>query len=249
MPIIDDKGRIFGIINILDLAILTFVFILVLSSLLYNKFPPQLKEHRNVTFQMYFSDVPAAIGQQVFVPGMPLIATYAKSDKAVITAMQEIINSVNGKTDFLITINASLEVDVDGDILFNGNDVAPGNLHDVQIGNSYLQGKIWRVGYNYSIETRKVMVKVTVLSYEDYPLKPSLGDIVFDRSGNEIGTVLYHTEAYTETHKVQYTTLSLYSDVYDGHFFVSESPLERFFPFYFIIDNQTYKGSIAGVSS
>ncbi len=253
MVIIDDKGRIFGIINILDLAILSFVFILVASLFLYSKFPPQLKEHRDVVFQMYFKGAPLtavneifalghvqyAIGKQVFVPGTKLIATYAKQDKAVITAVKEITDEF-GDVNFLITINASLEVDVDGDLLFNGNAVAPGNLHNVQIGSSYFTGRIWRVDYDHYIKIIEVILSTDNEYYNQY----SEGDTMYDLSGNVIGNVTEKQEGYMS----DYMGVLLQADVYNGAYFVHESPIVPSVPFYFIIDNALYKGKIVGIS-
>lgn len=247
MDIIDEKGRIFGIFNILDVVILSFVLILVASLFLYTKFPPKFKEHKDVVFQMYFADVPYAVGKQVFVLGTPLIATYAKQDKAVIIAVREVIsNYTTGYITFLITINASLEIDGDGDLLFNGNDVAPGNIHDVQIGTSYFQGKIWRVDYNHDNKTKEV----TVVLDQNYLPGPSPGERVFDKGGNEIGMVIdvggaINTTVHNREHF--YITLSLNGDVYDNEFFVSELPIRPFFPLSFIAGNNTYTGDIVGV--
>ncbi len=257
MVIVDEKGRIFGIMNILDLAILSFMFILVASLFLYTKFPPQLKEHRDVVFQMYFKGAPLtaindafapqiapyAVGTQIFVPGTELIATYAKRDKAVITAVQKISDHY-GNIDFLVTINGSLEVDAEGDILFNGNNVAPGNLHTVQIGTSYLTGTIWRVNYEHHIQQIETTIILNNINQLINTTTIFSEDIVFDRMGNEIGKVTTITEQEGQL----YLTLSLQADVYDGEYFVSEMPIKQFSLFYFVVDTLSYTGSIVGVS-
>lgn len=259
MAFIGEKGRIFGIINVLDLAILSFIVIFITALFLYSKFPLQLKEHRDVIFQMYFEGgyasgvpyidkVPYAIGQQVFVPGTELIATYEKRDKAVITSVKEVTDGL-GNINFLVTINASLEVDAEGDYLFNGNDVAPGNPHNVQVGTSYLWGKIWRVDYEHHTET----INVTVTFVEEYRHVPSKDDLIFDLSGNNIGKVIERTREnfidISGTENQQYfLTLSITSDAYDGEYFVSELPLKQSTQFYFIADKHRYKGFIVGVS-
>lgn len=252
MAFIDEKGRIFGIINILDLTILSFIVIFIAALFLSSKYPPQLKEHRDVIFQMYFEGgpyasgvpyiekVPYAIGQQVFVPGAELIATYEKRDKAVITSVKEVTDD-RGNINFLVTINASLEVDAEGDYLFNGNDVAPGNYHNVQVGTSYLWGKIWRVDYEHHIETVEVILSTNNQSYTQY----SKGDTLYDLSGNIIGNVTEKMEGDKST----YIIVLLQADVYDEEYFVSEMPIKQFAPFYFVVDTISYKGTIAGVSA
>ncbi|MEK6867440.1 MAG: DUF4330 family protein [Nanoarchaeota archaeon] len=246
MPLIDDKGKIFGIINILDLALLSFFLVLVLSLFLYSKYPLQIKEHKEVTFQIVFTGFPDAIAEGVFVPGTPLIASYAKEDKATITAVQKVIlylYDVGGRynlTSYIVTINSSLEVDAEGDILFNGNDVAPGNYHDLQIGNSYISGQIWRVDYEHRLEA--ITVKIQLPDVDSLYSKVS-GDVVFDSFGNIIGEVVVINRDYQDW----YLTLSLNADVYDDAFFVSEMLIEHFAPLYFWINNTPYKGTIVEV--
>ncbi len=248
MEVIDEKGRFFGLINILDLAILMFIIIFVASLFLYSKYPPQLKEHRDVLFQMYFPYIPDAIGQQVFVPGTPLVATYAKDDTAVIVDVKEFILYIqdptisSNTTGFLITINGSLEVDAEGDLLFNGNDVAAGNYHDVQVGSSYLNGKIWRVDYDHSVQQIEIKIKLT--NVPENSTNITQRDIVFDTVGHPIGKVMNAGE-----NNEQYLTISLQADLYDGDFFVSEMPVQQFAPLYFVVNDTFYRGIITEVSS
>src|SRR3989338_2750735 len=126
MGFIDEEGRIFVTINILDLTILILIVVLIASLFLYPKFPSQLKEHKDVVFQMYFKGAQLsavksdfspnsfqyAVGKQIFVPGNKLIATYEKRDKAVITSVKEVTDEL-GDINFIVTINASLEVDAE----------------------------------------------------------------------------------------------------------------------------------------
>lgn len=241
MPLIDDKGKIFGTINIIDFVILSFVLVFVLSLFLYSKYPLHLKEHQDATFQVVFTNIPDAIAQEVFVPGTPLIATYSKKDNAVITTIEKVIlyrHDIEGKynvTSYLLTLNGSLEIDADGDLLFNGNDVAPGNFHDFQVGNSYLSGQIWRVNYEHSLQTIELFVKLNENASLTAP-----GDIVLDSFGNKLGEV---TAVNADT-----LTLSLQADVYDGELFVSEMPIQKFSPLYFWINNISYKGTIVEVN-
>src|SRR3989338_1719592 len=162
MQIITEKGKLFGILNIFDLAVLLFVALLVTTTYVYTHTPPRVREHQEVVFQMYFIGVPYSVGQELFVPGNEFIATYTKNDRAIIsavelqdafsnnpslTAFQEIPPYDGYKMDYLVTINGSLEIDVEGDFLFNDQNVAPGNILYLQLNNSFLRGFVWRMHY------------------------------------------------------------------------------------------------------
>lgn len=239
MALVDDEGRIFGILNLFDALILSCILILVASLFLYSKYPLKLKEHREVIFQMYFENIPDAIVQQVFVPGTPLIATYAQEDTAVIIGAKK-IPPLNGSSVILVTFNGSLEVDSDGDLLFNGNDVAPANIHAVQVGASYLSGKIWRVDFEHHVENTTVRV---MAAQNDVTLL-SPGDLVFDIVGNSIGTVINATQEGRQ----HLLTLALTADVYNGNYFVSETLLQPYASLFFIVGAQQYEGMISTVS-
>jgi hypothetical protein len=242
MSLVDDQGKIFGILNLFDLTIFVITLVIIASLLLYVYYPLQLKEHQNVVFQMYF-DVPYAIGRQVFIPGNEFIATYERRDRVVIIDTKQITN-INGDIDFLVTVNASLEIDSDGRYLFNGNDVAPGNVLEVQIENSYLIGTIWRVSYTHLIAQRTVLA-----SLDSDNLLPHAGDIISDLSGNKIGEVISagELEQQDKQDPIKVILLSLNADIYNGDAFINEIPLTTLKRFNFITNTTLYNGTILGV--
>ncbi len=270
MQIISEKGKLFDIINIIDLALLLFVLLIITSTYVYTHSPPRVREHQEVIFQMYFIDVPYSVGQELFIPGNEFIATYDTSDKAKIIAVEpvDIQTSLNDrqllsdgtplvinqdgqafqfippyegyKMNYLVTIYGSLQIDAEGDLLFNDQNVGSGNILYLQLNNSHLAGVVWRMKYTSTQTNSNVTV---LLKKEFYPLPPTVGEVVFlngEKAGN-ITTVVDSPLYY-------FVTFLTDLDVYNGEYFFNEYPLFATSSLPFSTLYEEYEGRVIEVS-
>jgi len=260
MRIISDEGKVLGLINLIDLAVLLFIILIITTLVMYAYFPPQIKEHKEVILQIYFPEVPYTIGDQIFVEGNEFIATFKKEDKATIVsskrlgletsdnlittknAFQDFPADFGPVTNFIVTVNASLEVDVEGDYTFNDFNVGQGNLIHFQLNNSYLRGFIWRIDYDYYNTTKDVIIGLERTSInQEIPLK---GDTVYDYLGNDIG----HIVSMSAEGDYFYVTLNILLDIYDSEFYLNENPIHKFEEFTIITKKTDFNGFVIGVS-
>ena len=260
MHIISEKIKKFGLINILDFALVLFVILIITAVYVYTHAPPRVREHKDVVFQMYFIDVPYSVGQDLFVPGNEFIATYSKDDRAIIiaaeplnifimknsssslNAFQEISGYEGYKSDYLITINSSLEIDAEGDLLFNDQNIGPGNILYLQLNNSYLRGLVWRVGYTNKTELKNITVAINKIENPSYHLLLE-GESLFsyDITDGKITSVINDFDYLNVTVEVS-------ANMYEGEYLFHEYPLAISYRFIFRTKNAKYVGKIVGVS-
>lgn len=269
MQFINDKGRFLGLLNILDLAVLLFAVLVIITLYIYAYSPPRILEHEEVLLQMYFPDVPYAVGQQVFIPGNEFVATYRKGDRMTIIdadytyygvnclsndasfkalyckydsfqqAFQDIPSRPEYEADYFVTINASLEIDAEGDLLYNGFNMGQGNIVYLQLNNSYLRGVVWRMNYNHSVATKNVTI---FLPPEDDNLS-AVGAIIYSFKGDEIGKVI----SIKKDEQRWYVTLEMKVDVYDEEYFLDEQKLDILRMITFFASDATYTGQITEI--
>lgn len=245
-----------GFFNLVDT--LAFLFIVVLlSALLFAAYwPPHLKEHKEVLFQVSFLDVPYPIAKEVFAPGNSFTPTYAKQDKAVIVEtdfyLPEYFDPANpAKVDALVTVNGSLEIDVDGQYLFNGYDIAAGNTMNFQINGSYFTGIIERIDYQHSIELKNVTFLISPifnLTLSDFL---PLTTIDFEIIGTPVKLLEQRVPINaSESYLLQYNVVYLvHTDNYNNISYLNNIPLLPNTQFYLQTINETIKAPIVEVSS
>jgi hypothetical protein len=195
MKFIDEKGRLFGMINIVDLILVIFLIAIITTILVYVFSPPRVNETEDVIFQVYFvsgqytQPLNKAVAHQFFVEGNEFAATI-EGTKAVITDVQFIrTEKGNEEVNVLVTLNATLRIGVDGQYLFNGLEIAPGKMIGPYINGSYFRGTVHRINYNHYQEIRKVSVY-----FETNNDFPEQNIEIIDYTGNSVGVVFSVTE-------------------------------------------------------
>lgn len=215
MKIINEKGKFLGIINIVDLCIVLFLLSIGTAVYFYAYMPPQINEHQEVTFQMYFTSMKYSqpfyypVVLQLFSPGNEFLGGEIRGDSAIIKTL-EIIDSTGtiplSELNFLITLQGNLSIAPHGAYLFDNYQVAPGKTLTVLIHDSYFTGDVLRVNYTYEKENRTIM-----LDTHENDIFPDDGTLLFNSKGEEVGVILSH---YAPS-ELNYTIL-IQSDVYDS---------------------------------
>ncbi len=214
MKIIDEKGRFLGIINILDLCVVLFLISIGTAVYFYAYMPPQINEHQEVMFQMYFASMQYSqhfyypVVLQLFSPGNEFVGGI-RGDSAIIKTF-EVIEDQNGiinpsEMKFIITIQGNLSIAPHNSYLFDSYQIAPGKTLSIQIQDSYFTGDVLRVNYTYEKENKTI-----IFDTHGNDIFLDDGTLLFNSQGKEVGVILSH---YTPD--FDYTIL-LQSDVYDS---------------------------------
>lgn len=215
MKIINEKGKILGIINIVDLCVVLFLICIVYAVYFYAYTPPQINEHQEVMFQMYFTSMQysqhfySPVVLQFFSPGNELLGGEIRGDSAIIKTL-EIIDPVKAtdfsEVNFLITLQGNLSIAPHGAYLFDNYQVAPGKTLTVLIHDSYFTGDVLRVNYIYEKENRTI-----ILDTHGNNIFPDDGTLLFNSKGEEVGVILSHHTPPDFTYAIL-----IQSDVYDS---------------------------------
>ncbi len=214
MKIIDEKGKFLRIINIVDICIVLFLLDIGTAVYVYIYMPPQINEHQEVMFQMYFRSMQYSqplyypVVLQLFSPGNEFVGGII-GDRAIIKTFEVIGSSgtINSsEVNFLITLQGNLSIAPHGPYLFDGHQIAPGKTLSIQIQDSYFTGDVLRVNYTYEKENKIIILQI---QENDILLKDET--LLFNSQGKEVGVILYH-----HNHKPDFIyTILIQSDVYD----------------------------------
>ena len=238
MQFVDEKGKVLGVMNIIDILVLFFTIVLISALLIYAYAPPIVHEHTNEVFQLYFPAIPYTAVQGALIPGNSLVA-YQPGDEATITNVSYIVNQTIFRSspyhlnllgqdaatqaimvDAIVTVNASLEIGTSGQFLFNGFEIAPGNTIEVDINNSHFYALIHRTNYTFYTEYKQIL-----LLLDKNSSLPNSDDLLVDTDGNRIGTLLIQKREESSGNTEWYALVNVTTDVYDNQAFFDELPL------------------------
>lgn len=148
MQVVDENGKLFGIINLFDAVIYIFLTSIFIALLVYSYFPVQINEHTPLLFQVYYKAVPLG-ARDLLVVGNEL-EVHNKGDRAIITEVRLLSCVEVFPCNFLVTYNGTLEIGQDGQYIFNDFEITPGRELYGQIHGFYVYGTVYSVNIENS---------------------------------------------------------------------------------------------------
>lgn len=248
MRFINSNGKIVRCINIIDACFLLFVIVIVGTYWVYTNVPPRINEVENVLFQVYILSIPSKqyyslpitedLAQTIFVENNTLNTAFSNENAFIIGSpfIEHIPNTE--EINILVSFNGTLRKGDEGQYLFNGYQIAPGQMIFVQINNLTFVGSIYRINYSYYTENKKILV-ILPKTYQSLPLQST----VFDTSGRELGTIIDSQED-----KNFFVTINVIADIYNEKPYVYEQLLQPLQSFTFIVNDTIYEGILVSVS-
>ncbi len=243
MALLDQNGKIFGIVSIIDATIFLFFLAVITTVLVYLYAPPLVHQQEEVFFQIYFvSDeysqpFPYAMVQTIFIPGTELVSPQG-SHLTITNVTFTSISLPSSNVNFLVTLNGTLEKGSDGQYLFDGYQIAPGKMILLEINHSYFAGTVQRVNYTNYEAVKNVSLQL-ISRPNGEPLVA--GESIYNAFGKEEGKVI------SINHDSSKISLALSVDVYDDIVVFQEYPLHKNYQLFFTTIHGNYLGYIINI--
>ena len=149
MQWIDEKGRIFGKINLLDALVVLFFVVLITATAVYIFAPPVIDKQQETTVMILFDDIPSTLLSS-FEEGTPVNA-YKKGEKGEVIDYYALPFAVASElhSDLLVVFNITATESESDFFAFNGFQLVPGSYIDIDINDQTFPGEVFSESFFY----------------------------------------------------------------------------------------------------